>query len=224
VKDKWFFYGGYEFVDRDLSADRVIGVTAANASRLGLSTTAVPAAGVIPASQSVNFFLGKTDYQLAPEHKLSARYFFFKNESPFNIGSTSSGNPNTVEQATDFHDRMDSVSAQLISSFGSNKLNELRFQFARRHQSRTASDGSGTGPAIAISGIAFFGCPVATVSDAGFDFSQKIWQVLDNFTVLRGRHSFKAGFDVQYVDDFRRNNLFQLYTFPTVDAYLAAKS
>jgi hypothetical protein len=220
VKDKWFFYGGYEFVDRDLSADRVIGVTAANAARLGLSTTAIPASGVIPATQSVNFFLGKTDYQLAPEHKLSARYFFFKNESPFNIG----GGLNTVEWAWDFHDRMDSASTQLISSFGSNRLNELRVQFARRHQFKTASEGSGTGPAITVSGVANFGGPIATVSDAGFDFSQKIWQFIDNFTVLRGRHSFKAGFDVQFIDDFRRNNLFQLYTFPTVDAYLAAKS
>ena len=224
VKDKWFYYAGYEYVKKDLSADRVITVKPADASRLGLSSTAIPAAGVIPASQSVTFFLGKTDYQLAADHKLSARYFFFKNESPYNVGNVASGTPNTVEQGTDFHDRMDSASAQLISSFGSDKLNELRFQFARRHQARTASADAGTGPAIAISGIAFFGGPVATVSDAGFDFSQKIWQVLDNFTVLRGRHSFKAGFDVQYVDDFRRNNLFQLYTFPTVDAYLAAKT
>jgi hypothetical protein len=225
VRDKWFYYAGYEHVSRDLSADRVINVKAADASRIGLSTTAIPASGVIPASQSVNFFLGKTDYQLAPDHKIAARYFFFKNESPYNTGTTGAGGtPNTVEQASDFHDRMDSASAQLISSFGADKLNELRFQFARRHQARTPSAGSGTGPAIAISGIAFFGGPVAGVSDAGFDFSQKIWQVLDNFTVLRGRHSFKAGFDVQYVDDFRRNNLFQLYTFPTVDSYLAAKS
>ena len=225
VKDKWFFYGGYEHVSRDLSADRVITVKAADASKLGLSSTAIPPSGVIPASQKVDFFLGKTDYQLAPEHKLAARYFFFRNESPFNTGTTGQGGtPNTVEQATDFHDRMDSASAQLISSFGPNRLNELRLQFARRHQARNASNGAGTGPAIAVSGIAFFGGPVAGVSDAGFDFSQKIWQVLDNFTVLHGRHSFKTGFDVQYVDDFRRNNLFQLYTFPTVDAYLAAKN
>jgi hypothetical protein len=223
VKDKWFYYAGFEHVAKDLSADRVITVKPADASRLGLSSTAL-GEGVIPAAQTVDFFLGKTDYQLAPDHKLSARYFFFKNESPYNIGNVSSGTPNTVEQGTDFHDRMDSVSAQLISSFGSDKLNELRFQFARRHQSRTASADAGTGPAIAISGIAFFGGPVATVSDAGFDFSQKIWQALDNFTVLRGRHSFKVGFDAQYVDDFRRNNLFQLYTFPTVDAYLSAKT
>ncbi len=224
VRDKWFYYAGYEHVSRDLSADRVITVKPADASRIGLSTTAIPPEGVIPAAQGVTFFLGKTDYQLAPDHKFSARYFFFKNESPFNISNVNSGTPNTVEQASDFHDRMDSASGQLISTFGADKLNELRFQFARRHQSRTASDGSGTGPAIAISGIAFFGGPVAGVSDAGFDFSQKIWQVLDNFSVLRGRHSFKAGFDVQYVDDFRRNNLFQLYTFPTIDAYLSAKS
>ncbi len=224
VRDKWFYYGGYEHVAKDLSADRVITVKPADASRLGLSTTAIPSSGVIPASQTVDFFLGKTDYQLAPEHKLAARYFFFKNESPFNIATSALGNPNTVEQATDFHDRMDSASAQLISSFGANRLNELRFQFARRHQSRTASQEAGTGPAIAVSGIAFFGGPVAQVSDAGFEFSQKIWQVLDNFTILSGRHSFKIGFDVQYVDDSRRNNLVQLYTFPTVDAYLAAKN
>ncbi|HUG53274.1 MAG TPA: TonB-dependent receptor, partial [Vicinamibacteria bacterium] len=224
VKDKWFFYGGYEYVDRDLSADRVIGVTPANVARLGLSSTAVPATGVIPASQAVHFFLGKTDYQLAPEHKLSARYFFFKNTSPFNIGSAERGAPNTVEQATDFNDRMDSAAAQLISSFGPDRLNELRVQFARRHQFRTASEGAGTGPAITVSGVAHFGGPVAAVSAAGFDFNQKIWQLIDNFTLLRGRHSFKLGFDVQFIEDYRENNLFQLYTFPSVDAYLAARN
>src|SRR5438552_10566822 len=85
VRDKWFYYAGYEHVAKDLSADRVIAVKPADASRLGLSTTAIPSSGVIPASQTVDFFLGKTDYQIAPEHKFSARYFFFKNESPFNI-------------------------------------------------------------------------------------------------------------------------------------------
>jgi hypothetical protein len=185
-----------------------------------LSSTAFPSSGVIPAKQGVNFFLGKTDYQLAPNHRLTGRYFFFKNESPFNIG----GGLTTVDQATDFHDRMDSAAAQLVSSFGPERLNELRVQFARRHQARTPSAGSGTGPAITVSGVANFGGPVAGVSDAGFDFNQKIWQVVDNFTWIRGRHSFKVGADIQFIDDFRRNNLFQLYTFPTVDAYLAAKN
>src|SRR5688500_10114611 len=126
VTDRTHFYVGYEFVDRDLSADRIITVTPENATRLGLGANAIPSAGVIPATQTVNFLLGKIDHQLNATNKLSGRYFFFKNSSPYNIGAASRGVANTVEQATDFNDRMDSASMQLISSIGSTRLNELR--------------------------------------------------------------------------------------------------
>ena len=172
-------------MDQDLrDASKVIQQSAVNnAQALGLSATAIPADGVIPTQQHVNFAIAKTDYQLSPEHKLSARYFFFKNKSPYNIG----GGLNTVERATDFNDRMDSASVQLISSFGANRLNELRVQFARRHQFRTTSENAGACPAIVVSGIANFGCPLDATQSAGFDFSQKIWQVSDNFTWIRGQ-------------------------------------
>ena len=185
-----------------------------------MSATAIPADGVIPTQQHVNFAIAKTDYQLSPEHKLSARYFFFKNRSPYNIG----GGLNTVDRATDFNDRMDSASVQLISSLGASRLNELRVQFARRHQFRTTSENAGACPAIVVSGIANFGCPLDGTQSAGFDFSQKIWQVSDNFTWIRGKHSVKAGFDLQFVSDDRVNTLRQIYTFPSVDAYVAAKT
>ncbi len=219
-KDKTHFYLGYEFVDRDLSADRTVSVTQANAAALGLTPEQVSQDGVIPAAQKVHFFLGKIDHQLSPKHKLTGRYFFFKNESPYNIG----GGLNTIQRATDFNDRMDSVSMQLISTLGPDKLNELRVQYARRHQFRTAADGSGTGPAITVSGVANFGGPIDGVSTAGFDFNQGILQVIDNFTIVRGRHNVKLGFDAQFIDDSRENVLFQLYTFPTVAAYQAARS
>jgi hypothetical protein len=224
VRDRTHFYVGYEYVDRDLSADRVITVTPANAARLGLGASAIPSSGVIPAAQSVNFLLGKVDHQLSASSKLSARYFFFQNSTPYNTGPASRGAPNTIEQATDFNDRMDSASLQLISSIGSDRLNELRVQYARRHQMRTASEGAGTGPAITVAGVANFGGPIAAVSDAGFDFHQGIWQVLDNFSWIRGRHNLKIGVDAQFISDTRLNTLFQLYTFPSVDAYLAARS
>jgi hypothetical protein len=222
VKDKWHYYLGYEHVNQDLrDATKVIQQSVIdNASRLGLSSTAVPADGVIPTKQHVNFAIAKTDYQLAPEHKLSARYFFFKNFSPYNIG----GGANTVDRSTDFNDRMDSASAQLISSFGASRLNELRLQFARRHQFRTASENSGACPSVVVAGIANFGCPLDGTQSAGFDFSQKIWQLSDNFTWLNGRHSVKVGFDLQFVNDDRVNTLRQIYTFPSVDAYLQAKN
>src|SRR5262245_13867149 len=222
VPDKWHYYLGYEYVDQDLrDATKVIQPSAVNnADRLGLSSTAIPADGAIPTEQHVNFAIAKTDYQLAPDQKLSARYFFFKNRSPYNIA----GGLNTVDRATDFNDRMDSPSAQLISSFGGSRLNELRVQFARRHQFRTTSANAGTCPAILVTGIAAFGCPLDGTQSAGFDFSQKIWQVADNFTWIRGRHSFKAGLDLQFVSDDRVNTLRQIYTFPSVDAYLAARN
>jgi hypothetical protein len=221
VRDKWHYYLGYEYVNQDLrDATRVIQQTAIdNAGRLGLSPTAIPEDGAIPTKQHVNFGIAKTDYQLAPEHKLSARYIFFKNFSPYNIG----GGAFTVDRATDFNDRMDSASVQLISSFGSSRLNELRLQYARRHQFRTASENAGACPAINVGGIANFGCPLDGTQSLGFDFNQKIWQLSDNFTWLRGRHSVKAGFDLQFVGDERVNTLRQIYTFPSVDAYIAAR-
>jgi hypothetical protein len=221
VKDKWHYYLGYEHVNQDLrdNSKVIAPVTVSSAPLLGLSPAAV-ADAIIPTEQNVTFLIGKTDYDLGPQHKLSGRYFFFKNHSPFNIG----GNLNTRELATDFNDRMDSASVQLVSSFGSDRLNELRLQFARRHQFRTASDGAGTGPSIIVSGVANFGAPLDGTQSAGFDFNQKIWQLVDNFTWIRGSHNFKAGVNLQFVGDDRVNTLRQIYTFRDVPSYLAAKS
>jgi hypothetical protein len=216
VRDRVHFYTGWEYVDRDLSADRVISVTPANATALGLGT--LP--GVIPATQGVNFYLGKVDVQANPANRLSFRYLFFDNDSPYNIA----GGLNTPERATDFGDRMNSVSAQLVSTLGATKLNELRIQYAQRKQSRVPSDTAGAAPAIIVSGAANFGAPLDGAQSAGFQFKQGIWQVLDNFTWLVGRHSFKAGIDMQFVADDRINTVRQIYTFPTVDAYNQARS
>jgi hypothetical protein len=221
VKDRWHYYLGYEYVNQDLrDATKVIApVTVASAPALGLSPAAV-ADGIIPTKQNVSFFIAKTDYDLGPSNKVTGRYFFFKNHSPFNIG----GDLNTRERATDFNDRMDSAAVQLVSSLGSDRLNELRLQFARRHQFRTASDGAGVGPAIIVNGVANFGSPLDGTQSLGFDFNQKIWQVVDNFTWLRGSHSFKAGLNLQFINDDRVNTLRQVYTFRDIASYLAARN
>ena len=217
VRDRTHFFGAYEFVDRSLvTGAQVITVTPENASRLGL---ALPADGVIPANQSVNFGFGKVDHQVSPNHRLAARYFLFKNFSESNIG----GGLNTTDRATDFTDRMDSASAQLISTLGSSTLNELRVQFARRHQFRTLASSAVDGPAVTVSGVAQFGGPrIGDTTSVGFDFVQGIWQVIDNVTWVRGRHSFKAGVDAQWVGDERvRGERFE-YTFPSIEAHQAA--
>src|SRR4029453_5244689 len=117
-----------------------------------------------------------------------------------NIG----GGLTTTDRATDFTDRMDSASAQLVSTLGASMLNELRVQYARRHQFRTLSPSAVDGPAITVSGTAQFGGPrIGDGNSVGFDFEQGIWQGVDNLTWVRGRHGFKAGFDAQFVADDR---------------------
>jgi hypothetical protein len=216
VRDRMHFFGGFESTYRDLSGQSVITITPENAQRLGLP--AQPAA--IPREQTARFYIGKVDYQLAPAHRVTGRYVHFENDSPNNIG----GGLNSTEVSTDFLDSMNSVAAQIVSTFGPSRLNELRIQFANRHQSRAASSLSGTGPRINIPGVANFGGPNGGTADAGFDFKQNIWQVIENFTYLRGDHSYKFGLDAQFIADSRTASLFNVYTFPSVDAYLAARS
>ena len=79
VRDKIHFFGAYEYVDRSLvTGGQVITVDPAAAQTLGIT---LPADGVIPAHQKVNFLFGKTDYQINTANRLSARYFLFKNSS-----------------------------------------------------------------------------------------------------------------------------------------------
>ena len=219
AKDKTHFYSAYEFVNRSLiTGGSVITVTATDAAALGIT---LPSSGVMPQHQKVNFAFGKVDHELSKNSHLAVRYFLFKNFSTSNIG----GGLSTLDRATDFTDRMDSASAQMTTTVGGSALNELRVQYARRHQFRTASASAATGPAIVVSGKANFGGPQSGDGNStGFDFNQGIWQVIDNFSVLRGRHAFKVGIDAQVIADDRvRGDLFQ-YTFPTIDAYLAAKN
>ncbi|MEO7273642.1 MAG: TonB-dependent receptor [Vicinamibacterales bacterium] len=219
VRDTLHFFGAYEYVDRSLvTGGQVITVAPAAAQELGLT---LPASGVIPAHQKVNFMFGKADYQIDTANRLSVRYFLFKNSSASNIG----GGLTTPDRATDFTDRMDSASAQLVSTLGASKLNEVRVQYARRHQFRTLADSAVAGPAITVASVANFGGPrLGDTNSDGFDFNQGIFQVIDNLTWLRGKHSIKAGIDAQFVADDRVRGEQFLYTFPNTASYLAAKA
>jgi Carboxypeptidase regulatory-like domain len=218
VKDRLHYYFGFENTARDLSADRVITIDQASAAAIGL--TPDQSSGVMPAKQSVRFFIGKADYQLSSAHRFTARYILFRNSSPNNIN----GGLNSTEWATDFTDAMDSLAGQLVSTLGGNKLNELRVQYARRHQSRVANSLSGSGPAITITGVANFGGPLDSDQSADFDFTQGIFQVVENFSLILGGHSLKFGGDLQLVHDSRTATSIEKYTFPGVAAYQSAAS
>jgi hypothetical protein len=62
---------------------------------------------------------------------------------------------------------------------------------------------------------------VDTASDR---YGEKIPSVSDNFTKIVGAHTIKAGFGWQLNNDNQIGDTFSAYTFPTIAAYLSAKS
>ncbi|MEZ5307232.1 MAG: TonB-dependent receptor [Pyrinomonadaceae bacterium] len=216
IKDKWHFYTGYEWLERDLSSQRVVTISDANKQALianGVSAAAFPDA--IPTSQKVNFFIVRTDAQLNDVHRLTGRFNWFKNLSPNNIG----GGTNTLDRSIDFNDVSWSPAIQLISTFSPNLLNEFRFQYAKRDSRNVANSFSGTGPSIVISGIANFGSPenADTIQPL-----EEMTQFLDNVTLTKGTHTMKFGGGLNHVYDMRRSGVFARYTFPTLQAYIDA--
>jgi hypothetical protein len=220
IKNTLFFYGGWEQTRRDLSSTSLITVDPAIVAAVGVK----PQPAAAPNVQTAKFAIGKADYQINGDNRLTGRWIQFHNDAPYNTGTA---NGATLERQTDFLDAMDSIAGQLVTSLGPSKLNELRFQYAHRHQSSVANADSGTGPAITISNPAIqFGGPWSATGqgNAGFDFKQNITQAIDNFTYIRAAHSYKFGFDWQHIADQRTAAPQFVYTFPTVAAYLAAKS
>jgi outer membrane receptor protein involved in Fe transport len=88
------------------------------------------------------------------------------------------------------------IAGQHTLVIGSNKVNELRFQFAR-HPVLFANSGSagGAGAAVNIPGFAYFGKTPFSVVNRIEDQSQ----LQDNFTYTRGAHTFKTGIDLRYI-------------------------
>lgn len=109
------------------------------------------------------------------------------------------------------------VTAQDTWVLGTSKVNELRFQFARRGLLYNFSSApGGSAVAVDIPGYAFIGRePFSYVRR-----TEKRFQFTDNFSVLRGTHNIKFGADVNYlplVADFTVN-FGGLHKFGTVDA------
>ena len=220
IKDKWQYYTGYEYVKRGLAVEpqRLITISSANQAALiaaGLSAAALPAA--IPTQQKAHFFIVRTDAQLTDQHRLTGRFNYFKNLT----SSNTAGGITTLERTIDFDDKSYAGAAQLVSTFGSNLLNEFRFQYAKRNSVNLPSPFTPTGPSIVISGVANFGpaenlntvSPLETITD-----------FRDNVTMTHGRHTIKFGGSVSRIYDYRKSGIFSRYTFPSITAYVNAKN
>jgi hypothetical protein len=212
IKDRVFFFGGYEHVKRDLPVP--VTVPPSTLAQLGLPANF---SNAIPFSQNVTFFIGKVDWQLASNHRLSLRYNGHRNDSPYN--SSVIGGQFLLDRTYKFVDRSHAGAVQLVSVFSPNAVNELRFQVPFRRQSQNRFEATGSGPAIAIPGVANFGNSL----DVGFRFEEATPEVNENFSYNLANHALKVGGSIRAIRDTQVQATAALYTFPNIAAYVAAR-
>ncbi|MGA2269688.1 MAG: carboxypeptidase regulatory-like domain-containing protein [Bryobacteraceae bacterium] len=212
IKDKLFIFGGYEHLKRGLPAPNTI--AASDAAAIGLPASLL---AVAPSVQHAQFLNLRVDWNVSNKHQVFLRYNYFRNEYPFN---TAVGGKNALDAASDFRDRAHVLGAQVLSTFSPTVLNELRFGWPYRNEHHFADPLTGAGPQINISGVATFNGSTGV----GDRLQEKIPNLNDSVTVIRGAHTLKAGFGFQQNQDTQTLDVYSQYNFSSVAQYLAAKA
>jgi len=169
--------------------------------------TGLPTSFQTLASQEGNFpvFEGTSLYSLRIDHNVSSnnRLTLRANVSPSTVngievsGQDQPFGQNAYSRTSQQTYRDVAGVAQDTWTIGNNKVNEFRFQFARRGLSyfyNTQIPG-GSDPAINIPGYAYFGRePYSYIQRV-----EKRYQFTDNFSWTLGRHDTKFGVDFNYL-------------------------
>lgn len=219
VRDRWHYYFGFEWQNREdnATAARILTITPDNRNRLiaaGLSPSIFPTA--IPGSDHGSNYIFKTDLQINRRNRLSTRINHANVDSQNPIG----GRLNTLERGYDFASIDTSLGVQL-ASYTQNKFNELRLGFGQRNWGFNRNSDSATGPTISINGIANLG-PAFGLDN--INPPQKISQLQDNVTWKLGSHNIKVGGGFSHHDFTERAPIYRHYVFSSINNYIAARS
>ncbi len=194
--------------------------------------------GGVHDSNSVNSLIAKVDQQIKSSESLSVRYAYAGSQQTFPLGGLGFGAGSRLSQfAQTSPTRVQLVSASLLSTLSSTRINEIRFGYSRYRTSFSSLDANtdfsaptldfGTGklglPEIDFSGL--FDNLGATAFSIPRGRTSQTFQILDNFTWLRGRHTIKFGGEYRraVIDSFNDNLERGLFSFGAEDpANLAA--
>ena len=213
LKNKLFFFGTYDGFRKvnpivytsstaigSLTCPSWATSTECSAASGFISTTLD---GAFPRDLRQNVFLGKLDYQLNDANHLSAVFNFQDWAEPYGYNTSATVNNGGATQngygAT--HERF--LIATWTSTISTSMLNEVRFQWGRDFEYDSTNS---PGPAASLSNIASYGETAALPRPAFPDEHRD--QISDNFSLLKGAHTFKMGVDVNFVHELLVN-LFQ---------------
>ena len=159
------------------------------------------------ASQAGNFpvFEGTSNYSLRLDHNVTAanRLMVRAKVSPSTVtgievsGQDQPFGQNAYSRTSQQTFRDVDGTVQDTWSIGNNKINEFRFQYARRGLSYfyNTQIPAGSDPAVNITGIAYLGRePYSYIQR-----TETRYQFIDNFSLSVGRHNMKFGGDFNYL-------------------------
>src|SRR6266852_835243 len=180
--------------------------------------------GTVPSAirdkNDVNSLIAKIDQAISTNEQLSARYAFAQSTQTFPLGGLGTLAASRLAQfAQTSPTRVQVVSANLLSTLSPAKLNEVRFGYSRYRTSFNSLNANydpsqagidfGTGklglPEIDFGGI--FDNLGATAFSIPRGRTSQSFQVLENFTWVRGRHTIKFGGEYRraLIDSFNDN-------------------
>jgi hypothetical protein len=216
IKEKLFFFGTYDgfrkvnpILYTSTTSTPTInaftcpaGVTASQCSNAKTFIT-TGLLGAFPRDLKQDVFLGKLDYELNHSNHLSAVFNWQNWKEPFgyNTAPTVNNGGATQNGAGGTHERF--FIANWTSSFSSNKVNELRFQWGRDFEFDSTNSG---GPSASLTNIASYG-ETSALPRPAFPDEHRI-QISDNLSIVKGTHVLKFGADVNFIHELLVN-LFQ---------------
>jgi len=160
---------------------------------------------------SVDSFIVKVDHQLTSSESLTGRYAFARSQQVFPLGGLGFGAGSRLpEFAQTSPTRVQLVSASLLSTLSPTRINEVRFGYSRYRTSFAGLDGNSDPAGFGTAAVPFnlgtgklglpeidFGGTFENLGASGFSIprgrTSQSFQILDNFTWLKGRHTIKFG-------------------------------
>jgi carboxypeptidase family protein len=176
--------------------------------------------GTVADQNDVNSLIAKIDHQLSSNEQITGRYAFAQSYQVFPLGGLGGGAASRLPQfAQTSPTRVQVVSASLLSTLGASRINEVRFGYSRYRTSFSTQDAQfnpqtlgfnfGTGQ-LSLPEIDFDGV-YDNLGATGYSIprgrTSQSFQILDNFTWVRGRHTVKFGGEYRRisVDSFDNN-------------------
>jgi hypothetical protein len=260
VKDQTFFFGAYEGQRERVGSDFVLGLPTAqeraDARSLALASglpainpaldalldlypasTTGSTVAVVRDKNDMDSFIVKLDHNFSETEQFSGRYAFARSEQVYPLGSQGGfGDGSRLPQfAQTSPARVQVVSASLLSSLSTTRINEIRFGYSRYRTSFSSLDANFDPASL---GLEFgngklglpefdFSVPIENLGATGFSIprgrTSQSYQILDNFTWLHGRHTFKFGGEYRRaaIENFNDNEERGIFPFGPDPSVLA---